>query len=214
MSYEVDNFDELVKLFADPNTRTRRNLRPLYCRTVQSMVEVQKRANELFESTPEYEFGGPGIEQAYRSDMQGLLDRSLVLYSELLVPPGVEPCDLDQWGDLDPDALAPQAWRGLVRRRKVIDPDGLGAGPVADAAMPAHLAERIGMLEDHVDALGGPWWRGTIRIVGDSIRETVEDVTDVVSDAASTALIAIGGAVLIGLFGYGAYQLSRSDDER
>jgi hypothetical protein len=91
---------------------------------------------------------------------------------------------------IDPAVLAPISYHGLVERRTLDEADGLGAGVVPDAAMPAHLLEQLDILKQHSAEMDEGWFKGLLG----RLAAFAEDVAD---DLSPEALKATAKKVII-----------------
>lgn len=123
---------------------------------------------------------------------------------------------------VDPEVLALKSLNGLIKRRDNDHPDGLGAGPVPDAAMPTHLIERLGILEQHVEELDHGFFNDMLIGIPDFVSDIADKAADAagaaaegLSDAAKAA-IKVGAFVLGGLavFAGGAWLIKRAQRVR
>lgn len=148
MTYVTDNFRELVKLFEDPQSRTRRRLRPVYADTLAAAAQVMVDGQTFFADADV-----PDVQAKWNDLLGNFMVRGFQVYGPELVPAGVAADDLDNWGDLDPDALAQASWEGLIET---------GGGKVPDAALPSILAAQINVLQKHEKLLGRSWFDSLI----------------------------------------------------
>lgn len=118
---------------------------------------------------------------------------------------------------IDPLALAPESYHGLIERRSLNEPDGLGAGPVPDAAMPAHLLDQLGILQAHSEEMDAGWFKGLLLRLGASL-EDIADTLDPTNlkDTAKKVAIVVGVVVVAGgvLVGIGYLMKSRAKKKR
>jgi len=192
MSYIDDHFEELVLEFEDPESRTRRRLRSVYAAMLDALWRVEQAGNTFFDQQESVLIDLLGdtwatVELSWRNDLAGVQNRALHIYDLELVPIGVDVDDLDNWcsdeiGQCEnPDAIASKSWQGLVAGRKITNPDGFGAGPVPDAAMPSYLAEQIGILQESIDEQF--WWSKLLNAVPEFVEAAGEKISEATESA-------------------------------
>lgn len=148
--------DELVETlqseFREPESRTRARLRRVLASTLTAAIRANVIAQEVFSKYGDGAFGGEHVRVEWQRELNDLIARMNQIYRPELVPETAELEEFNKWGALDPEeygAATYKSWEGLIARRDNDNPDGLGAGVVPDAALPASLIGRLAILDEH-----------------------------------------------------------------
>lgn len=180
------HYDQIAPLYAEPSSRTRARLRPLFELTAAHAMEARDAIEAFGEEHPEYDLAPT------QADFLALINRLNELRPQL-IPDGATLDEPHRWDDLDPDELVPDAWEHLVNRGQLWVPL---------AVVPAALLERLDILAEHDQQ---HTLIASLKARLADVKDTVKDTIDKTATASRWGL----GILLAGVAAAALYYIAK-----
>lgn len=175
----VNVLDAIREEFEDPDSRTKERMRVLIVEVINSLSEVVQRALVEVQEALDKGLIEQAVADQWKQEFMRTGLRFREVYYPVLVPDGIEPSNMDEWGDIDPKSTDTDVvYEGMITGRSADDPDGYGALVVPDVLAALYLADQIDVIDDHVEELSDDFLTRTLLRLPNWVAETAVEVEE------------------------------------